>query len=74
MAKRVSEKMFNIIRYQRNANMMPSRNDYLPTRIADMEMPTDLGVGGDLTQLSFSKRVSYWNHLHRPVQCFFFLK
>lgn len=41
MAKRVNEKMFNIIRYQRNANMMPSRNDYLPTRIADMEMPTD---------------------------------
>lgn len=50
------------------------RNDYLPTRIADMEMPTDLGVGGDLTQLSFSKRVGYWNHLHRPVQCFFLNK
>lgn len=70
MAKRVSETMFNIIRYQRNANMMPTRNDYSPTRIADMEMPTGPGVGGDLTQLNFSKRVSYWNHLHRPVHFF----
>lgn len=45
ITKKVNEMIFNIIRYQRNANTMHNRNDYLPTKTADMEMPTDPSIG-----------------------------